>query len=106
MTAPTRSPFLESQWDAGHAAALSEAELLLYRSNLLGSDQRITNTGGGNTSSKFMEKDPLTGEEVEVLWVKGSGGDLRTSKLEGQKDLPMREIQRWIRRSTIMTRRM
>src|SRR5262249_17985211 len=48
------------------------------RSNKLGADQRITNTGGGNTSSKLMEKDPLTGEPVEVLWVKGSGGDLRT----------------------------
>ena len=52
---------------------------LVYRSNKLGSDQRITNTGGGNTSSKLMEKNPLTGENVEVLWVKGSGGDLRTS---------------------------
>ena len=49
---------------------------LVYRSNLLGRDQRITNTGGGNTSSKLSETDPLTGETVEVLWVKGSGGDL------------------------------
>ena len=55
---------------------MSEPELLLYRSNLLGSDKRITNYGGGNTSAKVMETDPLTGEEVEVLWVKGSGGDL------------------------------
>ena len=83
MTAPTRSPFLESQWDAGHAAALSEAELLLYRSNLLGSDQRITNYGGGNTSAKLDGTDRLTGETVEVLWVKGSGGDLGSMKLDG-----------------------
>ncbi len=52
----------------------------MYRSNILGDDQRITNTGGGNTSSKLTHADPLTGEAVEVLWVKGSGGDLRTSK--------------------------
>ncbi len=54
-------------------------ERLRYRSNLLGADPRITNTGGGNTSSKVVETDPLTGKEVEVLWVKGSGGDLRTA---------------------------
>ncbi len=59
----------------------SPAETLVYRSNLLGSDQRITNTGGGNTSAKAAEKDPLTGQPIEVLWVKGSGGDLRTSSL-------------------------
>lgn len=68
-------------WDDQAAAKLSPAERLVYRSNLLGSDQRITNTGGGNTSAKLGEKDPLTGETVEVLWVKGSGGDLRTSNL-------------------------
>src|ERR1700758_2925744 len=66
-------------WDDRMPARLSPAAKLVYRSNLLGSDQRITNTGGGNTSAKLMELDPLTGEEVEVLWVKGSGGDLRTS---------------------------
>src|SRR5260370_353214 len=65
--------------DDQKAAKLSPAEQLVYRSNLLGSDQRITNTGGGNTSAKLHERDPLTGERVEVLWVKGSGGDLRTS---------------------------
>lgn len=69
-------------WDDSVADQLDPAERLVYRSNLLGGDQRITNTGGGNTSSKFTEKDPLTGEEVMVLWVKGSGGDLRTSKKE------------------------
>ena len=68
-------------WDDAHAAKLSPAELLVYRSNLLGADQRITNTGGGNTSAKITEKDPIDGKLVEVLWVKGSGGDLRTSKL-------------------------
>ena len=58
------------------------AEQLVHRSNLLGADQRVTNTGGGNTSAKLMEIDPETGEPVQVLWVKGSGGDLRTSRLE------------------------
>src|SRR5260370_30415599 len=66
-------------WDDQKAAKLSPAEQLVYRSNLLGSDQRITNTGGGNTSAKLPERDPLTGQPVEVLWVKGSGGHLRTS---------------------------
>jgi rhamnulose-1-phosphate aldolase/alcohol dehydrogenase len=66
-------------WDDAHAASIDAVERLVYRSNLLGSDQRITNTGGGNTSSKLTEKDPLTGQDVPVLWVKGSGGDLRTS---------------------------
>jgi rhamnose utilization protein RhaD (predicted bifunctional aldolase and dehydrogenase) len=58
-------------WDDAKAAKLSPAEQLVYRSNLLGSDQRITNTGGGNTSAKIEERDPLTGHAVEVLWVKG-----------------------------------
>ncbi len=68
------------RWDEAHAATLDPVQRLVYRSNLLGADQRITNTGGGNTSSKLTETDPLTGEDVEVLWVKGSGGDLRTSQ--------------------------
>ncbi|HEU0291257.1 MAG TPA: bifunctional rhamnulose-1-phosphate aldolase/short-chain dehydrogenase [Anaerolineales bacterium] len=66
-------------WDEETADQLDPVERLRYRSNLLGSDQRITNTGGGNTSSKIKMRDPLTGEEVDILWVKGSGGDLRTS---------------------------
>src|SRR5277367_1021559 len=74
-------------WDDAKAAKLSPAEQLVYRSNLLGSDQRITNTGGGNTSAKILEPDPLTGDKVEVLWVKGSGGDLRTSKRENFSSL-------------------
>ena len=83
MTAPIESPFLVSRWDAGHAATLSEPEVLLYRSNLLGSDQRITNYGGGNTSAKLDGTDPLTGDTTEILWVKGSGGDLGSMKLDG-----------------------
>jgi rhamnulose-1-phosphate aldolase/alcohol dehydrogenase len=72
-----------SRWDAAHAATLSPAELLLYRSNLLGSDLTVTNFGGGNTSAKLPGIDPLTGESVEVLWVKGSGGDIGSMKLDG-----------------------
>ncbi len=66
-------------WDDEIADQLDPVERLRYRSNLLGADQRITNTGGGNTSSKIKLPDPLTGEDADVLWVKGSGGDLRTS---------------------------
>lgn len=73
--------FVNYLWDDEQAAKLTPAQRLVYRSNLLGADQRITNTGGGNTSAKLMEPDPLTGQKVEVLWVKGSGGDLRTSTL-------------------------
>src|SRR5688500_6919636 len=69
-------------WDEKKAAELAgdEVGLLVYRSNLLGADLRLTNYGGGNTSCKAMAKDPLTGKEVEVMWVKGSGGDLGTMK--------------------------
>ncbi|MBV8781002.1 MAG: bifunctional rhamnulose-1-phosphate aldolase/short-chain dehydrogenase, partial [Phycisphaerae bacterium] len=74
-------------WDDAKAAKLDPVERLVYRSNLLGSDQRITNTGGGNTSSKIKETDPLTREITEVLWVKGSGGDLRTSKRDNFSSL-------------------
>ena len=69
-------------WDDAKAASLDPVGRLVYRSNILGSDQRITNTGGGNTSSKLTGKDPITGQDVEVLWVKGSGGDLRTAGRE------------------------
>jgi len=79
--------FVTNFWDDAVAAKLSPVELLVYRSNCLGADQRVTNTGGGNTSSKLAEKDPLTGESVEVLWVKGSGGDLRTAKRENFSSL-------------------
>jgi len=67
-------------WDDKIADQLDPVERLRYRSNILGTDQRITNTGGGNTSSKVKMTDPLSGEQVDVLWVKGSGGDLRTSR--------------------------
>ncbi len=79
--------FVHNLWNDNEAAALDPVARLVYRSNKLGSDQRITNTGGGNTSAKIMEKDPLTGESVEVLWVKGSGGDLRTSNRENFSSL-------------------
>ena len=81
---PTSSDFrhVNYLWDDAAASALDPVGRLIYRSNLLGSDSRITNTGGGNTSSKIEEKDPFTAQPVEVLWVKGSGGDLRTSKQE------------------------
>jgi len=79
-------------WDDAVAAKLDPVARLVYRSNCLGSDQRITNTGGGNTSSKISEKDPLTGQEVEVLWVKGSGGDLRTSKRENFSSLYQQKL--------------
>lgn len=72
-----------SHWDDSLAAGLTPAELLLYRSNLLGSDLTVTNFGGGNTSAKLTETDPLTGDAVEVLWVKGSGGDIGSMKLDG-----------------------
>lgn len=79
-------------WDDAKAASLSPSDRLVYRSNLLGSDQRITNTGGGNTSSKLSETDPLTGKDVEVLWVKGSGGDLRTSTRENFSSLYQQKL--------------
>ncbi|MQW89980.1 bifunctional rhamnulose-1-phosphate aldolase/short-chain dehydrogenase [Sinorhizobium saheli] len=84
---------LANLWDDAKAAAMSEPERLLYRSNLLGSDKRITNYGGGNTSAKVMEKDPLTGEMVEVLWVKGSGGDVGTIKMDGFATLYMDKLK-------------
>ena len=75
--------FLEDRWDESVAATLDDPELLRYRSNLLGSDLRITNFGGGNTSSKLDEIDPVDGKTKKVLWVKGSGGDLGSIKRSG-----------------------
>jgi rhamnulose-1-phosphate aldolase/alcohol dehydrogenase len=89
-TAPKR---LLNQWDAAKAAGMSESAKLLYRSNLLGSDKRITNYGGGNTSAKVMEVDPLSGEPVEVLWVKGSGGDVGSIKIDGFATLYMDKLR-------------
>ncbi len=79
-------------WDEDKAAALDPVERLVYRSNLLGQDQRVTNTGGGNTSAKLTMQDPLTGEAADVLWVKGSGGDLRTSKRENFASLYLEKL--------------
>jgi rhamnulose-1-phosphate aldolase/alcohol dehydrogenase len=79
--------FVNYLWDDAAAAKLDPVGQLVYRSNLLGTDQRITNTGGGNTSAKIKEFDPLTGYQVDVLWVKGSGGDLRTSLKENFSSL-------------------
>src|SRR5271166_5464456 len=75
--------YLANQWDANFASTLSGPELLRYRSNLLGSDLRITNFGGGNTSSKLDQVDPLDGVTRKILWVKGSGGDLGSIKRAG-----------------------
>jgi rhamnose utilization protein RhaD (predicted bifunctional aldolase and dehydrogenase)/NAD(P)-dependent dehydrogenase (short-subunit alcohol dehydrogenase family) len=75
--------FLTDKWDEGVASKLDGPELLRYRSNLLGSDLRITNFGGGNTSSKLDEVDPVTLRTTKVLWVKGSGGDLGSMKRSG-----------------------
>jgi len=74
-------------WNDEHAASLDAVGRLIYRSNILGADGRITNTGGGNTSAKLSETDPLSGEDTVVMWVKGSGGDLRTSKRENFSSL-------------------
>ncbi|GGE43591.1 rhamnulose-1-phosphate aldolase/alcohol dehydrogenase [Pedobacter psychrotolerans] len=81
----TNYKYVSYLWDDEEAAKLAgdEVALLIYRSNLLGADLRLTNYGGGNTSCKLMEKDPLTGNETEVMWVKGSGGDLGTLKKSG-----------------------
>ncbi|HXZ18057.1 MAG TPA: bifunctional rhamnulose-1-phosphate aldolase/short-chain dehydrogenase [Roseiarcus sp.] len=102
MSGPARGLYapLPDLWDDERAASLDAPNLLLYRSNLLGSDLRITNFGGGNTSAKIDGVDPLTGEAVKVLWVKGSGGDLGSMKLDGfstltlDKLLKMRSVYR------------
>src|SRR6188472_1764078 len=84
--------FVQYLWDDQVAGALSGVDRLVYRSNRLGDDLTLTNTGGGNTSSKLTETDPLTGESVEVLWLKGSGGDLRTAKRENFSSLYMDKL--------------
>jgi len=92
MSSPVQSK-LQNNWDDAKAAKMSEPEKLLYRSNLLGADKRITNYGGGNTSAKVIETDPLSGEDAEVLWVKGSGGDVGSIKLEGFATLYMDKLK-------------
>jgi rhamnose utilization protein RhaD (predicted bifunctional aldolase and dehydrogenase)/NAD(P)-dependent dehydrogenase (short-subunit alcohol dehydrogenase family) len=84
--------YLEDRWDDKVASTLEGPELLRYRSNLLGSDLRITNFGGGNTSSKLAETDPLDGSEQQVLWVKGSGGDLGSIQRSGFATLYMTKL--------------
>jgi rhamnose utilization protein RhaD (predicted bifunctional aldolase and dehydrogenase)/NAD(P)-dependent dehydrogenase (short-subunit alcohol dehydrogenase family) len=83
MKVRTALRYLEDRWDDRTAHGLDEVELLRYRSNLLGSDLRITNFGGGNTSSKISQLDPLDGTDREVLWIKGSGGDLGSIQRQG-----------------------
>lgn len=92
MTSSKNSQRLENKWDSSLAIKMTEPERLLYRSNLLGSDKRITNYGGGNTSAKVMQGDPLTGETTEVLWVKGSGGDVGSIKMDGFSTLYMDKL--------------
>ena len=92
MSDATAGPRLQNLWDDKRAKAMTEAEKLLYRSNLLGSDKRVTNYGGGNTSAKVMETDPLTGKPVEVLWVKGSGGDVGSIRMDGFATLYMDKL--------------
>jgi rhamnulose-1-phosphate aldolase/alcohol dehydrogenase len=84
---------VQYSWDDAVADKLDPVDRLVYRSNILGADGRITNTGGGNTSSKIVMPDPLTGKEVDVLWVKGSGGDLRTSKRANFSSLYMDKLR-------------
>ncbi|MBX7134861.1 MAG: bifunctional rhamnulose-1-phosphate aldolase/short-chain dehydrogenase [Fimbriimonadaceae bacterium] len=92
MTSSTLAPHhVPSLWDDAKAA-LDPVELLVYASNCLGADPRVTNFGGGNTSSKVTQTDPLTGEAVEVLWVKGSGGDLGTAKKAGFASLYLDKV--------------
>jgi len=84
--------YLRSRWDDDVARRLDPVDRLIYRSNLLGSDARITNTGGGNTSSKITSTDPLSGDPVRVLWVKGSGGDLRTATRQNFASLYLDQV--------------
>src|SRR5215469_6348264 len=84
--------FLKDMWDDAIARGLDEVELLRYRSNLLGSDLRITNFGGGNTSSKIEQTDPIDGTARRVLWVKGSGGDLGSIQRSGLAALYLHKV--------------
>jgi len=85
--------FVKYLWRDEAANQLDGVDRLVYRSNKLGEDLTLTNTGGGNTSSKLSETDPLTGEAVEVLWLKGSGGDLRTAKRDGFASLYLDKVR-------------
>lgn len=85
--------YVQDLWRDEEVERLSGVDRLVYRSNKLGEDLTLTNTGGGNTSSKLMETDPLTGQPVEVLWLKGSGGDLRTAKRDGFASLYLDKVR-------------
>src|SRR5260221_10881665 len=85
--------FVKYLWQDEVAEQLSGVHRLVYRSNKLGEDLTLTNTGGGNTSAKLLEPDPLTGEPVEVLWIKGSGGDLRTAKRDSFASLYLDKVR-------------
>jgi rhamnulose-1-phosphate aldolase/alcohol dehydrogenase len=95
MSEKTDYKYVNYLWDNEKAKAMEgdEVALLLYRSNILGADLRITNYGGGNTSCKTIEKDPLTGQETEVMWIKGSGGDIGSLKRSGLAALYMERLQ-------------
>ena len=88
-----RFRYVKYLWQDDIADKLTGLDRLVYRSNKLGEDLTLTNTGGGNTSSKLIEQDPLTRESVEVLWLKGSGGDLRTAKRDGFASLYLDKIR-------------
>jgi rhamnulose-1-phosphate aldolase/alcohol dehydrogenase len=92
MKDAARKTTIPDRWVDGECLGFPEEKLLLYRSNLLGSDLRVTNYGGGNTSAKVAMKDPLTGKDAEVLWVKGSGGDIGSMKLDGFSTLYMDKL--------------
>ena len=92
-TKDTPLTYVKYLWNDADARALDGLDRLVYRSNKLGEDLTLTNTGGGNTSSKLMETDPLNGDKVEVLWVKGSGGDLRTAKRDGFASLYLDKVR-------------
>src|SRR5437762_6278278 len=85
--------FVKYLWNDEEVERLQGVDRLVYRSNKLGEDLTLTNTGGGNTSSKIQEREPLTGEPVEVLWIKGSGGDLRTAKRDGFASLYLDKVR-------------
>src|SRR5262245_64151340 len=92
-TKETPLTYVKYLWNDAEVRALDGLDRLVYRSNKLGEHLTLTNPGGGNTSSKLMETDPLSGDEVEVLWVKGSGGDLRTAKRDGFASLYLDKVR-------------
>src|SRR6185295_18243097 len=85
--------FVKHLWNEEEVRSLQGLDRLVYRSNKLGEDPTLTNTGGGNTSCKLIEQDPLTGADVEVLWIKGSGGDLRTSTRDSFASLYLDKVR-------------